>query len=98
MAAQNPDKHPLLTQLLVRRPFKIVAVVLANKMARIAPRSWATSSAFNPRHPRTQVRTTSNTERVKPNILAVSAFMTFSAIGPSKCPFGNRPPAKRLKC
>jgi transposase len=37
-AMQNPDKYPWLTQLLARRPFKIVAVALANKMARIA---WA---------------------------------------------------------
>ena len=35
-AMQNPDKYPWLTQLLARRPFKIVAVALANKMARIA--------------------------------------------------------------
>ena len=95
MAAQNPDQHPLLTQLLARWPFKIVAVALANKMARIALRSWAISSAFDPRHPRIphyiQCRT------VKPNILAVSALMTSSAIGPSKCPFGNRPPAKAIK-
>src|SRR5262245_13596650 len=32
------DKHPWLTQLLARRPAKVVAVALANKMARIA---WA---------------------------------------------------------
>jgi len=63
MAAQNPDKHPLLTQLLARRPFKIVAAALANKMARIALRSWAISSAFDSRHPRIQVHSTSNTER-----------------------------------
>ena len=37
-AMQNPDKYPWLTQLLARRPFKVVAVALANKMARIA---WA---------------------------------------------------------
>jgi transposase len=35
-AVQNPEKYPWLTQLLARRPFKIVAVALANKMARIA--------------------------------------------------------------
>ena len=33
-----PEKYPWLTQLLARRPFKVVAVALANKMARIA---WA---------------------------------------------------------
>ena len=30
--------HTWLTQLLARRPFKVVAVALANKMARVA---WA---------------------------------------------------------
>jgi transposase len=37
-ARQNPKKYPWLTQLLARKPFKVVAVALANKMARIA---WA---------------------------------------------------------
>ena len=37
-AKQNPEKYPWLTQLLARRPFKVVAVALANKMARVA---WA---------------------------------------------------------
>jgi transposase len=37
-ALQNPGKYPWLTQLLARRPFKVVAVALANKMARTA---WA---------------------------------------------------------
>jgi transposase len=37
-AKKNPDKYPWLTQLLARRPFKVVAIALANKMARIA---WA---------------------------------------------------------
>src|SRR5881227_2368835 len=37
-AKLNPEKYPWLTQLLVRRPFKVVAVALANKMARMA---WA---------------------------------------------------------
>jgi transposase len=37
-AKENPLKYPWLTQLLARRPFKVVAVALANKMARIA---WA---------------------------------------------------------
>jgi transposase len=35
-AKQSPEKYPWLTQLLARRPFKVVAVALANKMARIA--------------------------------------------------------------
>src|SRR6266403_764182 len=37
-AKQNPEKYFWLTQLLARRPFKVVAVALANKMARMA---WA---------------------------------------------------------
>jgi transposase len=37
-AKQSPEKYPWLTQLLARRPFKLVAVALANKMARTA---WA---------------------------------------------------------
>jgi transposase len=37
-AKQNPEKYPWLMPLLARKPFKVVAVALANKMARIA---WA---------------------------------------------------------
>ena len=37
-AQESPGKYPWLTQLLARRPFKVVAVALANKMARTA---WA---------------------------------------------------------
>ena len=37
-ARAHPDKHPWLMQLLARKPAKVVAVALANKMARIA---WA---------------------------------------------------------
>jgi transposase len=37
-AMQNPGRYPWLTQLLARRPFKVVAVALANKMAGMA---WA---------------------------------------------------------
>jgi transposase len=38
LARQKPEKYPWLTQLLARRPFKVAAVALANKMARVA---WA---------------------------------------------------------
>src|SRR5580693_7638771 len=38
LAKQKPEKYPWLTELLARKPFKVVAVALANKMARIA---WA---------------------------------------------------------
>ena len=37
-ARTRPDKYPRVTELLARRPAKVVAVALANKMARIA---WA---------------------------------------------------------
>jgi transposase len=37
-AKKSPQNYPWLAQLLARRPFKVVAVALANKMARIA---WA---------------------------------------------------------
>ena len=37
-ARARPDKYPWLIQLLARRPAKVVAVALANKMARTA---WA---------------------------------------------------------
>ena len=40
-ARTNPEKYPWLTQLLARRPFKVVAIALANKMARVP---WAASS------------------------------------------------------
>jgi transposase len=38
LARQQPEKYPWLTQLLARRPFKVAAVALANKTARVA---WA---------------------------------------------------------
>ena len=38
LAKKSPQNYPWLAQLLARRPFKVVAVALANKMARIA---WA---------------------------------------------------------
>src|SRR3954469_19329808 len=37
-ARMRPDKYPWVIELLARRPAKVVAVALANKMARIA---WA---------------------------------------------------------
>jgi transposase len=47
-AKQNPEKYPWLTQLLARRPFKVVAVALANKMARIAWALLANGSHYRP--------------------------------------------------
>jgi transposase len=37
-AKQSPQNYPWPAQLLARRPFKVVAIALANKMARVA---WA---------------------------------------------------------
>jgi hypothetical protein len=37
-ARQQPKKYPWLTQLLAHRPFRVVMVALADKIARIA---WA---------------------------------------------------------
>jgi transposase len=37
-ARTRPDKYPWVIELLARKPAKVVAVALANKMARIA---WA---------------------------------------------------------
>ncbi len=39
-AKQNPEKYPWLTQLLARRPFKVVAVALANKMPASPGHCW----------------------------------------------------------
>ena len=41
LARQQPEKYPWLTRLLARKPFRVVALALANKMARIVPgRCW----------------------------------------------------------
>ena len=37
-AKLDPERYPWVTRLLARRPFKVVAIALANKMARVA---WA---------------------------------------------------------
>jgi transposase len=37
-AKLNPERYPWVIRLLARRPFKVVAIALANKMARVA---WA---------------------------------------------------------
>jgi transposase len=37
-ASHQPEKYPWVTRLLERRPFRVVAVAVANKMARVA---WA---------------------------------------------------------
>ena len=44
----NPQRYPWLTQLLARRPFKVVAVALANKLARIAWALLANGSHYRP--------------------------------------------------
>ena len=45
IARARPEKYPWLIQLLGRRPFKVVAVALANKMARVA---WAVLARARP--------------------------------------------------
>jgi transposase len=47
-ARQQPEKHLWLTQLLARKPFKVVAVALANKMARIAWALLANGGTYQP--------------------------------------------------
>jgi transposase len=47
-AKANPQRYPWLTQLLARRPFKVVAVALANKLARIAWALLANGSHYRP--------------------------------------------------
>jgi transposase len=48
-AKLHPEKFPWITQMLARRPFKVVAVALANKMARIAWALLANGSHYQPR-------------------------------------------------
>ena len=48
-AKKNPEKYPWLTQLLARRPFKVVAIALANKLARIAWALLASGGHYRPR-------------------------------------------------
>jgi transposase len=50
-ARQNPEKYPWLTQLLARRPFKVVAIALANKMARVAWALLAGGGSYRPARP-----------------------------------------------
>ena len=47
-ARQHPEKYPWLTALLARRPFKVVAVALANKTARIAWALLAKGGTYRP--------------------------------------------------
>jgi transposase len=47
-ARQHPEKYPWLTALLARRPFRVVAVALANKMARIAWALLAKGGTYRP--------------------------------------------------
>jgi transposase len=47
-AKKTPQKYPWLTQLLARRPFKVVAIALANKMARIAWALLASNGHYRP--------------------------------------------------
>jgi transposase len=48
-AKQSPQNYPWLVQLLARRPFKVVAIALANKMARVAWALLARGSSYRAR-------------------------------------------------
>ena len=48
-AKQSPERYPWLTRLLARRPFKVVAIALANKMARVAWALLAKGGSYRPR-------------------------------------------------
>jgi transposase len=48
-AKHSPEKYPWLTRLLARRPFKVVAIALANKMARVAWALLAKGGTYRPR-------------------------------------------------
>jgi len=48
-AKLNPERYPWVTRLLARRPFKVVAVALANKMARVAWALLAKGGTYRPR-------------------------------------------------
>jgi transposase len=48
-AKQNPQRYPWLTRLLARRPFKVVAIALADKMARVAWALLAKGGTYRPR-------------------------------------------------
>jgi transposase len=49
-ARARPDKYPWVMKLLGRRPAKVVAVALANKMARIPGRYWPRARPIERRH------------------------------------------------
>ena len=48
-AKHDPEKYPWLTRLLARRPFRVVAIALANKMARVAWALLAKGGTYRPR-------------------------------------------------
>ena len=47
-ARQQPEKYLWLTRLLARKPFRVVAVALANKMARVAWALLAKGGTYRP--------------------------------------------------
>jgi transposase len=48
-AKHDPERYPWLTQLLARRSFKVVAIALANKVARVAWALLARGGTYRPR-------------------------------------------------
>ena len=47
-ARHQPEKYPWLTRLLERKPFRVVAVAVANKMARVAWALLAKGGTYRP--------------------------------------------------
>jgi transposase len=47
-AKHDPEKYPWLARLLARRPFRVVAIALANKMARVAWALLAKGGTYRP--------------------------------------------------
>ena len=47
-AKLNPERYPWITRLLARRAFKVVAIALANKMARVAWALLAKGGTYRP--------------------------------------------------
>ena len=49
LARQKPEKYPWLTQLLARRPFKVVAVALATRWHASPGRCWSRAAPYRAR-------------------------------------------------
>ena len=85
-ARQQPQKYPWLTQLLARKPFKVVAVALANKMARIAWALLAKGGTY--RAPALAAARPPHQTRPRPLQAAATGLPPIAA-----APDGHRPPS-----